>query len=329
MSDAPQISVVVPTYNRADALGLTLEHLGRQSLAPDRYEVLVVDDGSTDETARVVRGREGPFRLACLEQRNQGAAAARNLGTERAAADIVVYVDADVVPDRCLLERHLEEHAIRDRPFVVGRVRTWHGTGQSWYEQAANPDVGMDLGESERTVPFYVALGGNLSIRKQLWRKGGGFDETFPAAGCEETEFAYRVGLLGHALFYQPRAVGYHNHPRTLRQRCEQQVAHMRSMALLIGKHSGLHTVIHGVDELMPLWQQPLSLKVLLKRVQASIWGLGLSRFVLYEMLSCVDRQRAFPHVASGLFWRLMAGCRYAGFRKGLGQYGSVSRPSA
>jgi GT2 family glycosyltransferase len=258
--------------------------------------------------------------LACLQQKNQGAAAARNLGVSQAQGHVIIFLDSDVVPDPHLVEQHLASHNSVDQ-LVVGRVKTWSHKRPNWFEIASGADSSMDWGENERIIPFDMTLGGNLSVTRQIWDQVGKFDQEFPAAGCEETEWAYRATAQGYRLLYQPGAIGYHNHPRTLKQICQQQAAHMRSMALLVAKHPHLQTVIFGVDDVMPLWHAPRSARSVLRRASMKVYGLGLSRFVCYEMLSWLDRHRVFPCVASGLYWRLMDGWRYTGFREGMGLY--------
>lgn len=321
----PIISIVMPTYNRADAIGLTLEHLTKQTLSPSQFEVIVVDDGSTDDTENIVMSQKGPICLTYLKQPNRGAATTRNIGVRQARADLILFLDSDVVPEPQLVETHLQCFAQVNSHLVVGRVKPWPGTPRPWHEQLIAPEsVGMDYGDTTRNIPFYMALGGNFSITRTVFTKIGGYDEKFPSAGCEETEFAYRAELMGHSLFYEPRAVGYHNHPRTLEQRCRQQAAHMRSMALLIAKHSEMRTVIPGVDELMPILSHPRSKQRLWRRCQASLFGSPPVRTALYRSLMWLDKRRIGPRLASILFWRLLTGWRYVGFREGLQTYGCV-----
>lgn len=323
MPAKPQLSVVVPTFNRADAVDLTLQRLKHQTLPADEFEVVIVDDGSWDTTAQIVAAQSLslPFHCNYLQQQNKGAAATRNVGVSHAQADIILFLDIDVVPDTALLATHLKNHDHPDKHMIVGRVKPWPDAYKAWYETISDPDVGMDYGEREKMLPFYMALGGNLSVKKAVFEDLGGFDETYPAAGCEETEFAYRAQQKGIPLFYQPEAIGYHNHPRTLARRCQQQAAHMRSMALLIYQHPELQTEIPGVDDLMPLWKGVRSLRVLWRRIKAAFFGSILLRHITYRALSLTNARRWSPRLTSFLFWRLMLGYCYAGFQEGLALY--------
>lgn len=320
--NTPIISVVIPTYNRADAIKLTLQHCSQQTIPPEQFEVVVVDDGSTDGTEQVVTSPSWPFHLSYLKQANKGAAATRNLGVAHARSNLILFLDADVIPEPQLLAVHLQSHSETTRHLVVGRIKPWPETVRPWHVQVVDPEsAGMDYGERARTIPFYMALGGNFSMTREAFVEIGGYDESFPAAGCEETEFAYRAELRGYRLLYEPRAVGYHNHSRSLQQRCLQQAAHMRSMALLIVKHPELQTRIFGVDELMPALAPPRSAERFWRRVRASFFALPPVRTSLYYALLWLDHQQRYPRLASILFWRLMTGWRCAGFREGLKLY--------
>src|SRR6266498_3763264 len=94
----PGISVVIPTYDRCEALARTLGALARQTLPAKDFEVVVVVDGSRDDTRAVLEMLETPFALRWLWQENLGRSAARNAGIRAARADVVVFVDDDVEP---------------------------------------------------------------------------------------------------------------------------------------------------------------------------------------------------------------------------------------
>lgn len=317
------LSVVIPTYNRADAIEMTLRHLENQSISSRLFEVLVVDDGSTDETPQIIINNSFDLQLSYHQQSNRGAAAARNQGVKMAKGDLILFLDADVIPDRQLLSSHLTTHNYKKEYLVVGRVCPWPKTLQAWYQRVVYSDHGeMDYGIEERIIPFYMTLGGNFSLSMHAFSSIGGYDEAFPAGGAEETEFAFRATSLGYRIRYQPLAVGYHNHPRTLKQICRQQESHTRWMALLITKHPELKSEIPGVDDLMPLWTLPATLRIRGRRLRTSFYGLAPIRFSFYVLLSFLNYIGRFPRVTSIAYWRLIRGWRHVGFRHGLRCYG-------
>lgn len=105
--NTPGISVVIPCFNAGRTIGELLSQLGRQTLSPDRYEIIVVDDGSTDNTREVVRCFPA---ITLLEQSRRGPGIARMLGAERAQGDYILYLDSDLYVPENLLEAHLEYH---------------------------------------------------------------------------------------------------------------------------------------------------------------------------------------------------------------------------
>jgi glycosyltransferase involved in cell wall biosynthesis len=115
----PQLSVIVPTYGRSETVARLLARLDAQTLAPERFEVVVVDDGSPEPIA--LDPARHRFRLLALRQDNAGPAAARNLALERCRASWTVILNDDAVPAPDLLERHLAAAAAApERTAVLG-----------------------------------------------------------------------------------------------------------------------------------------------------------------------------------------------------------------
>src|ERR1700722_7130693 len=106
------LSVIIPTYNRKDVLAKALEGYLAQSLPQLIDELLIVDDGSTDDTESMVRefSRRSPITIRYLKQANKGPATARNLGIREARSSIVLFTDSDIVPAPELVSQHLEWH---------------------------------------------------------------------------------------------------------------------------------------------------------------------------------------------------------------------------
>src|SRR5579859_865114 len=117
---ALEVSVVIPTHDRRESLKRVLDAVGSQSVAPDRYEVVVVCDGCTDGTAEMCRSLNPAYRLRVVEQSRQGPAGARNVGLAEAAGELILFLDDDVVPGETLIARHIQAHVDHERSVVIG-----------------------------------------------------------------------------------------------------------------------------------------------------------------------------------------------------------------
>lgn len=242
--DRPKLSVVIPTYNRGSLLIDCLEALSRQTCHPSDYEVLVVDDGSTEHLPDEVYDPKywAPVAVRCVRQeKNGGPAGARNLGILKAQGEIVLFTGDDIQPHPDLINQHLTMHQENPDPAVavLGQVK--------WSEHLKLTSVMRSL---ERGLQFgypYIAdplnagfrffYTSNLSLRRDFLLAYGLFDDTFPYASWEDIELGYRLEERGLRIHYNPDAVAYHNHPTILESFCVRQYR-SGQMALLFGlKH--------------------------------------------------------------------------------------------
>lgn len=198
-----KLSVVVPAYNQADPLERCLRSLAAQTLPEAGYEVVVVDDGSTDRTPEVLAGVRDRVRSVRLP-RNRGRSAARNAGIEAARGPLVVFVDSDVEVAPRFLDAHLGAHEAGD-----GRVL-------SRGPVILVPEPPRDLSAPPPRLTYSPALldTANAGIRRELLDRAGRFDEGFPGYGWEDFDLGMRLRALGARRVFVREAVAYHVHPR-------------------------------------------------------------------------------------------------------------------
>jgi GT2 family glycosyltransferase len=207
----PDISVVVPTYNRLETLQHVLPTLLASDLPRERFEVLVCDSNSTDGTAEYLSAvAAGAPNVHHLPGPYSGRAAARNAGIAAARGRIVLFNDADILAAPDLLSQHLRRHEARERIAVVGwevQVKDL----QAYEYQRDRPEVRGHLHPPTRKrLSWLYFLTGNASVRRDDLLKVGCFDERFTGYGHEDLELGYRLQQAGIEIVYEPNAVNFH-----------------------------------------------------------------------------------------------------------------------
>jgi glycosyltransferase involved in cell wall biosynthesis len=246
----PVFSVVIPTYNRLDMLVRVLDALGSQVDAPP-FEVIVVNDGSTDDTDRVMSRRKG---ITFRTQPNGGPGRARNHGVSLARGKIVLFIGDDTVPEPTFLGEHARMHRdAGDDPIVACLGYTgWPATERVTAFMDYINDYGLQFGykliRDGEVVPFNFFYTSNISIDRQLLVDHP-FDTTFPSAAWEDIELAYRLDAKGLKIHYNAHAVTRHYHPMNVDSFARRQYTVGKSGAIFYQKHPELGHFL-GVHEL-------------------------------------------------------------------------------
>lgn len=196
---APLISVIIPTYNRRVILEKSLKALARQTLPADQYEIILIDDGSTDGTKEMVASLEMPCSLTYRYQERRGPAAARNHGIRLAQAELIVFIDSDIVVTEEFLAAHLAAHRTSEN--LIGHGPVIHT------DNLEDPtSASMKITDISRA--FFAT--GNVSIRRRHLIEAGLFDEDFVEYGWEDLELGIRLRKRGLRATKVPAAKGYH-----------------------------------------------------------------------------------------------------------------------
>ncbi|HEY77303.1 MAG TPA: glycosyltransferase [Thermoflexia bacterium] len=205
----PLISVVIPVHNGEETLEACLAALERQTVDRSRYEVIVVDDGSTDRTPEIARRHS----VHLIRQEQAGPAVARNRGAEAARGQILLFTDADCIPAPDWIARMVAP--FRD-PEVVGAKGVYRTHQQGWvprFVQVEYEERYRRMAGRERIdfVDTYSA-----AYRRDVFLANGGFDPLFPTPSVEDQEFSFRLARKGYRLVFVPDAVVYHRHDQNL-----------------------------------------------------------------------------------------------------------------
>jgi lipopolysaccharide/colanic/teichoic acid biosynthesis glycosyltransferase len=201
------ISVIVPARDALDCLGECLDGLLHQRglvLGID-YEVLVVDDGSTDGTAALARARGA----RCISQANAGPAAARNHGARLAQGELLAFTDADCVPDETWLAALVRPFADPEVVGVKGVYATRERNRVARFVQCEYASKYQRMAGLAR-IDFIDTY--SAAYRREVFLQNGGFDEVFPVPSVEDQEFSFRLARKGYQLVFQPGAVVWHHH---------------------------------------------------------------------------------------------------------------------
>lgn len=228
MSEILKLSVVLATYNRAETLRHTLRHLADQELDSSCYEVIVIDDGSADHTRQVVEQSRPvlPFRLTYLHHANRGPGYTQNRGIRHAQAPLIVLMADDIFMAPAALKTHLLDHSLHSEAeaAILGRVVQSPALTQTVFLQKWEAFRFKDFtGLTE--VPYYRFWACNISVKRNFVMQNGLFREAKGRAGPashEDPELGYRLHRAGLRIFFDPLALGYHNHIVTRVEACKR-----------------------------------------------------------------------------------------------------------
>ncbi len=309
VSELPTITVAIGSYNRRAALERVLRKLALQTHPVDRYEVLVVLDGSTDGSAEMVKNLDLGYDLRLIEQPNRGLAATRNTGAAEAKHDLVVFLDDDIEPRPGYLSGHALAHAGRSEdtwvmgyfPPVVGHSYVEQGMRTWWERHFARKRA---HGHRWSMVDM---VDGNSSVPKRLFAQLGGFDTGFPGGRRQDYELGVRMLAAGVPMAFSDLA--YADHCTKADTRTALNTAYIEGFndAVLIAKHP-------------QAWHEsPIAITRTDQKVR-SVWAvterMGMDRCIaVCERLEALNRRHAWKRFM-GAAW---TGRYVAGFEAGSG----------
>ena len=199
---------------------LTLNAYLKQTLIDQIKEIIIVDDGSTDETRSVINNfcKKSPIQILYFYQENKGPAQARNKGIYAASGDILLITGDDVVPDSRMVEEHYlthKKHDFNSNISCLGKT-IWPTDKKVTPFMAYIQEMGLQFGYSiiidENDVQFNFFYTSNISVQRNFLLEDKLFDTEFPYAVWEDIELGYRLKKRGLQIVYNKNAIGYHHH---------------------------------------------------------------------------------------------------------------------
>ncbi len=325
----PSFSIVVPTFRRPDALRETLAALLALDYDPERYEIIVVDDGDDGSAERVLASVDDPRVPVRLEGQNQqGAAHARNRGAQLASGDFLLFCDDDRIlspSDLRARVRSFERHGdvavsarwefspaaaevLRATPF--GRYRI--DLERQFQDEAAGEPMPGDP-QSRR---IELASAATLALARDRFLGIGGFDEGFPLAGAEDQDFSMRARAAGITLLLDTRLCALHNDNNfTLRDYCIRENRSAQTVAILARKYPAELTETAYVRE-----NRPISVgdppRMVAKKLLKQALGRDRPLRLLERLIAALERARVPDRELRRLYRGLLGLYLFQGFRE-------------
>jgi glycosyltransferase involved in cell wall biosynthesis len=212
-----RISVIVPVYNRAEFIPQLIHALLKQTY---RSEIIIVDDGSTDNTAEIAKG----YPVKYVYQENKGPASARNHGARESKGDILVFTDSDCIPYENWIEKLIRGFSEDNIGAVAGSYSITNP--ESILATCIHEEI--KLRHERLKMKKYVRAFGsyNVAIRRDVFFNVGGFNEEYRFASGEDNDLSYKILKSGYKILFKDDALVAHNHTEKLWRYLKEQYRH-------------------------------------------------------------------------------------------------------
>ena len=274
------------TYNRAVLLERVLDACFEQTFDPSEYEVVLVNDGSTDATPEVIAraSRRATCRFEVINQVNSGLAKGRNAGIARATGERIIFIDDDVLPLPNFVEEHLRSHERAPKAIVRGG--------------AINVESFDDLpvpiwSFKDYSANFFWTT--NVSVPLATIRAIGGFNDSFSEYGWEDIDVGLRLRFGGVRAVFNPKALVYHYKPRPRSANVEKMLSQARAQARTAVQLAAIHPhwrtyLATGINPMQRTWHRFRNGDRAIQSLRAKIGDLSDDRALSNRELSAARR---------------------------------------
>ncbi|MBU2524755.1 glycosyltransferase family 2 protein [Patescibacteria group bacterium] len=263
-------SIIIPTYNRREILLKCLQTLDELNYDKNRFEVIVVDDGSDDKTDQMVWdfAEDSDMSIEYFYQENKGQGNARNLGLNHAKGDVVVFIGDDIIVCPDFLKEHMRVHKnhpeenaaclgfIEWHPDLnITTFMNWLTNGSSVLGKFGGHQFAFEKLQGKDEADYNFFYTSNISLKRSLLMREK-FDSKFNCYGWEDIELGFRLQKKhGLRLYYNKDAVAYHLH-EILEESLEKRM-------LMVGKSIHLIDAIHPELRKSPSFWKLLTFRIL------------------------------------------------------------------
>lgn len=323
-SEAPDVSVIVTSRERREALVATLEALATQTVAPSVYEVVVVDDGSTDGSFDAARALETPYALRLLRHPEQrGVAAGRNTAIREARGRVLIFLSDDLLVPPGFVEAHLSALGRNPGAWIVGGFRQLPSLRDTPFGRYLD-DVEEGFTKARQRAPIGPDLwelswptARNLSLPHADFRAAGPFDERFRST-CEDQDLAIRARARGVRFLYDASIDCLHNDQAgDLVRCCRGQRRGTHDTVLFCAKHGGEHagSPLERANGPIALADGPI---VILRKAAKWLLSRGPVLALLLRTVPLLERAGAPERVLRRAYRGLIGLHTFRGWRDGL-----------
>ena len=298
-----ELSIVIPTYNRAKRLRACLEALARQTQPANEFEVIVVNDGGTDDTEKIVSSLNVPYALQIFHQKNQGQNVARNYGVEFAQGRYCLFLDDDIIAQPELVAEHLRLHHQQEGVIGLGQMSLHFAKTTNWF--IASYLRGWhkhyeELNQGTREPTWEDCYAGNFSISRSVFLEVGGFAADIRKA--HDVELGYRLQQLGLRYVYLSKALGKQDERKEVWELLADIEKAGAAWVTLCQRHPSMYPYLLG--SMIPSLRESLLLNI--------FWMTGISPGILAGIGSI------FGSTRWGRKWFRFVNhyCRWRGYRR-------------
>jgi glycosyltransferase involved in cell wall biosynthesis len=322
----PTISVIIPTYNRKDSLLRTLDSLKEQCFPMDRLTVVVVDDGSTDDTATIAN-QHFPFNFRYLQQKNQGATAARNYGATSSQSEILVFIDDDMTISPQTLEAFAEKCGQTTKILAMGTIIKRGSSNASVYTPVVLTMAAHSLIAHDDVEFHFVDCNSELLACKRLdFFEIGMFQDPTGGNGWpnwDDVDFGYRAHLKGFKLVGASKATAdhwdYSISNRTMA--CQRYYRAGRSAVWLFNRYPDLERHIPMLHDKTPLALGQDSPMLIARKLARHVVSSRPILGGLLKLVSLLEQHYPSPSVLRRLYYLLHGANLFQGYRAGLREF--------
>ena len=265
-----KVSVIIPAFNSSSTISSCIESVLKQGFKD--FEIIVVNDGSTDETEKIVKKFSG---VRLLSQENRGPAAARNLGASKAKGEIVAFIDADCIASEDWLDEVVKTFEDKEVAGVQGSYKCNQKELIARFIQVEIENRYKKMLKASKLdwIGSYSA-----AYMREVFLREAGYDEKFRKASGEDPELSFKLSKKGYKLVFNQNAVVYHSHPTALWKYLKSKFQHAFWRVRLYSKHR--EKIVQ--DSYTP---QVIKLQIAMFYVfSASILGLAFSSFFVWPL---------------------------------------------